>query len=268
MNQISESITSRQNPRIKNLVRLQKHSERIKQQVVVIEGIKEIQKSLLAGYTIESVFFHPQLIDRDSVAKLFRSALPEKIFSVTDDVYKKIAYRENSGGLIVIAEAKGHTIQSLVLPENPLILVIEGLEKPGNLGAIYRTAEAAGIDAVIICNPKTDLYNPNAIRASLGCVFIMPTAMTTSPEAIKWLKDQNIRIYCTSLTATVPYHTVDFTKPSAIVMGTEATGISDVWLEESHAHIIIPMRGKTDSMNVSVSTAVIIFEACRQRNLI
>jgi len=266
MNLINDTITSRQNPKIKNVLSLHKYSERIRQNIILIEGIKEIEKAIKADYKFETVFFNPGLIVPEKITKLFGLQLPKQLIEVNEHVFNKISYRENSGGLIVLAKAKSYEIQSLTLSENPLLLVIEGVEKPGNLGAIYRTAEAAGIDGIILCDSRTDLYNPNAIRASLGCVFTVPTTITTSTDAIEWLKDRGIRIFCTYLKAAVPYHSIDFTKPSAIVMGTETTGISKVWLDTSDTNIIIPMQGTADSMNVSASAAVIIFEACRQRN--
>jgi TrmH family RNA methyltransferase len=146
-----------------------------------------------------------------------------------------------------------------------LILILEGVEKPGNLGAILRTADAAGIDAVIICDPQTDFYNPNVIRSSIGCVFTKQLASATSAETIEWLRQKKVNIYCTYLQASKPYHTIDYTKPSAIVMGTESTGLSEIWVENSNANIIIPMQGKIDSMNVSTAAAVVVFEAKRQR---
>ena len=177
----------------------------------------------------------------------------------------KIAIRENSGGVIAVAEMKVHRLDQIRLSKSPLLLVLESVEKPGNLGAIFRTADAAGIDAVIICDPQTDFYNPNVIRSSLGCVFTKPMASATSEETISWLKKNDIRIYCTYLKASQPYHQIDFTKSSAIVMGNESTGLSQVWVDNADVNIIIPMQGKIDSMNVSTSAAVIVFEACRQR---
>jgi len=265
MNYIVEIITSRQNPKVKNINLLQKHSERQTQNLFVLEGIKEIEKAVKAGYQFDSVFFLPKLIDKIALSLLFNNKWPKQIFEVNADVYEKIAYRENSGGIVALARPNLHTIDLLEITKKPLFLVIESVEKPGNLGAIYRTADAAGIDAIIICDPKTDLYNPNAIRASLGCVFTVPTVLTTSSEAINWLKNQKIEIFCTYLKASVPYHTIDYTHSSAIVMGTEATGISQIWVDAADANIIIPMRGYADSMNVSTSAAVLIFEACRQR---
>jgi TrmH family RNA methyltransferase len=146
-----------------------------------------------------------------------------------------------------------------------LVLILEGVEKPGNLGAVLRTADAAAVDAVIICDPQTDFYNPNVIRSSVGCIFTNQLAAASSEETIEWLRKNNIAIFCTYLKASKSYHLTDFTQPSAIVMGTEATGLSDVWVKNSTANIIIPMLGKIDSMNVSNAAAVVVYEAMRQR---
>jgi TrmH family RNA methyltransferase len=165
----------------------------------------------------------------------------------------------------MVAKQKTHSLDSIRLSANPLVLVLESVEKPGNLGGILRTADAAGLDAVIICDPKTDFYNPNVIRSSVGCIFTNQVATATSEEALSWLKKNNIVPYSTYLKASRPYHTVDYTKPCAIVMGTEATGLSNVWTTEDQNPIIIPMHGRIDSMNVSTAAAVIVFEARRQR---
>jgi RNA methyltransferase, TrmH family len=266
MNLITESITSRNNPKVKNLVQLQKHGERISQNLIVIEGIREIEKALRAGYKGEQLFFNPRLIDISEVSSLFGCLLPGQIYQVSEEVFSKIAYRENSGGLVLLARPKEHSFSQISPGNNPLFLVIEGVEKPGNLGAIFRTADAAGVDAVIICDPRTDLYNPNAIRASLGCVFTVPTVLCNSPEAIAWLGNRRIQVLCTYLNAAVPYHMADYSGPTAIVMGTEATGISDQWVKASDSNLIIPMKGLADSLNVSTSAAIVVFEACRQRN--
>jgi len=261
---VKESITSRQNAKVKHLISLQKSRIRYLERLFVIEGIKEIEKALLSGYRFKEVYFCPQIIPFDSVLKQF-GRLPEcPVYELSRDVYQKIAYRENTEGIVVLAEMPENS-HTLAPNNNPLYLVIEGVEKPGNLGAIYRTADAAGIDAVIICDPKADLYNPNAIRASLGCVFTVPTLITTNAKAIAMLKARDIQVVSTYLKAAIPYHHADFNRPTAIVMGTEATGITQEWVEASDYHIIIPMQGMADSMNVSVSTAVVVFEARRQR---
>ena len=159
-----------------------------------------------------------------------------------------------------------HTLQTLHAGENPLVVVLESVEKPGNLGAVLRSADAAGVDAVIICDPLTDLYNPNLIRSSIGGIFTVQTAAATSQEAIGWLKDRGIKIYTAQLQDSEWYYDTDMTGGTAIVMGTEATGLTDVWREAADAHIKIPMLGKLDSLNVSVSAAILMYEAVRQRN--
>lgn len=256
-------ITSTQNPKVKSLLALEKPRERRKQQLFVIEGSKEIGLALEAGYKIGNIFFCDDIIRPEEVSELFPD--DKLLIPVSKDVFDKIAVRENSGGMIAVAEQKLHSLDQLTLSKNPLVLVLESVEKPGNLGAILRTADASGVDAVIICDPQTDFYNPNVIRSSIGCIFTKQVAAATSEETISWLKKNKIAIYCTYLKASTGYHLMDYTKPSAIVMGTEATGLSDVWIENSDANIIIPMQGKIDSMNVSTAAAVVVFEAKRQR---
>lgn len=256
-------ITSTQNPKIKNLLALEKPRERRKQCLFVIEGKKEIGLALEAGYKIGNLFFCEEIISQEEV-KAFATHNP-LLIPVSKDVFEKIAVREGSGGVIAIAEQKTHRLDQLVLSKNPLLLILEGVEKPGNLGAILRTADAAGVDAVIICDPQTDFYNSNVIRSSVGCVFTKQVASATSDEALTWLSKNKIKIYCTYLKASVPYHEIDFKQPCSIIMGTESTGLSEAWVSKSDANIIIPMQGKIDSMNVSTAAAVVVFEAKRQR---
>ena len=180
-------------------------------------------------------------------------------------MFEKIAYREGSDGLLTLASPKNHTLNDLKLSETPFIIILEAVEKPGNLGAILRTADAAQADAVIICDPATDLYNPNAIRSSVGCLFTVQTAVCSSQDALDFLRYKKIKSFAAELQASQWYQDTDFSVPSAIVMGTEADGLTDFWLTNADARIKIPMRGKIDSLNVSVSTAVLTFEAMRQR---
>lgn len=259
-------ITSTQNPKIKSLLALDKPRERRKQQLFIIEGKREIQWAIEAGYKIGTVFYCEEIIPEKELGDALinqRLAIP-----VTKEVFDKIAIRENSGGVIAVAEMRAHSINQIKLSKTPLILILESVEKPGNLGALLRTADAAAIDAVISCDPQTDFYNPNVIRSSVGCVFTKQIASATSEETIAWLKKNGISIFCTYLKASKPYHEVDYTNSCAIVMGTEATGLSDLWVANSNANIIIPMLGKIDSMNVSTSAAVVVFEAIRQRKFI
>ncbi len=256
-------ITSTQNPKVKSLLALEKPRERRKQQLFLVEGKKEIGLALQAGYTIGNLFYCVDLVPETDLAALGVSN--KFLVPVTQEVFDKIAVREGSGGVIAVAQMKPNRLDDLVVGKDPLVVVLESVEKPGNLGAILRTSDAAGVDAVIVCDPQTDFYNPNVVRSSLGCVFTQRIASATSDEAIAWLKHRGIRIYCTYLKASRPYHEVDFRGPSAIVMGTEATGLSDAWVKQSDANIIIPMQGTIDSMNVSTATAVVVFEARRQR---
>lgn len=257
-------ITSVQNPKIKNIQALEKSRERKDQHLFTFEGIKELSLALRGGYTIKSIFFCPEIITAEEVVAMGNKE--HLLIPVQRNVFEKVAYRESTGGIIAVAEQRPHSLQALKLSANPLILVVEGVEKPGNLGALLRTADAANIDAVVICDPQTDFYNPNVIRASLGCVFTRQLASATSAETIDWLRHHGIRICCTYLRASKPYYETDFTQPTAIVMGTEATGLSETWTNQSDANIIIPMQGSIDSMNVSTAAAVVVFEAKRQRN--
>jgi TrmH family RNA methyltransferase len=259
-------ITSTQNPKVKSLLSLEKPRERRKQQQFIIEGKKEIELAIAAGYTIGNLFFCDEIISADEIPVSLKQE--KLLIPVSKEVFEKLAVREGTGGMIAVANMKVHRLDDIQLKKNPLVLILEGVEKPGNLGAILRTADAAGVDAVIICDPNTDFYNPNVIRSSLGCVFTQQIAATDSVTLIDWLKEKGFTIYSTYLQASVPYHTVDYTKATAIVMGTEATGITDVWVKASDKNIIIPMAGKIDSMNVSTATAVVVFEAKRQRNFI
>lgn len=263
MIRLKEHLTSAKNPGIKNLIALQKPRERRNQGVFVIEGMKEIEKAHTAGYEFLSIYFCPEKIRISEIEKFAQNTL--EVFPITAGLFEKVTYRGNTGGIIVIARPKQHGIESLFLKENPLLIILESVEKPGNLGAILRTADAAGVDAVIVCDQQTDIYNPNVIRSSIGCLFTVPLFTGTSNELIKLLENNNINIYCTALTASLPYHKINFTGPSAIVLGAESTGLSRQWLDISTQNIIIPMAGIADSLNVSTSAAIVIFEAKRQR---
>jgi TrmH family RNA methyltransferase len=256
-------LSSTSNPKIKFLLSLEKPRERRKQQLFIIEGRKEIMRALEAGYKIGNIFYCiDQLSEKDLGPELVKDKL---VIPVTQEVFDKIAIRENSGGIVAVAEMKTHNLAEVKTSGTPLYLILESVEKPGNLGAILRTADAAGVDAVIICDPQTDVYNPNVIRSSIGCLFTQNVAVATSAETIAWLQKHGFAIWCTYLPASKPYFEVDFRKPGAIVMGTEATGLSAEWIKVASSNIIIPMLGKADSMNVSTSAAVVVFEARRQR---
>ena len=254
-------ITSKSNPKIKNVVKLQKSSERREQNRIIIEGRREIERAVACGFVVDTLFICTDIL-KESV-----NIAANYVEEVTLEVFEKIAYREGSDGLLAVAIPKYADLKSFKPKKNPLIIVLETVEKPGNLGAIMRTADAAGVDAVIIADPRTDLYNPNAIRASIGTIFSVPLFACSSEECINWLRENNIKIYCTYLKAYIDYLEADFKQGSAIVMGTEATGISDIWVDAADQNLIIPMNGIADSLNVSVTTAIVVFEAIRQRRV-
>ncbi len=266
-----KNITSFQNPLIKQIVLLQEKSrERRKTELFVIEGQREISLAIKGGYLLKNLLFCPEIISEEEIFILKETANSEAEFiEIASDIYEKLAYRSSTEGVLAIAHAKNLNISNLK-PEskNPLILVAEAPEKPGNIGAILRTADAAKVDAVIIANPKTDMFNPNIIRSSVGCLFTNNVATGSTSEIISYLKEKNINIYCAALQASVKYDSIDFKKATAIVVGTEATGLSEEWLQNSTQNIIIPMQGEIDSMNVSVAAGILIFEAKRQRNFL
>ncbi|NJK85538.1 MAG: RNA methyltransferase [Bacteroidales bacterium] len=260
-----EIITSLQNNRIKQVVRLQKHNERMKQNLFVIEGAREISMALKYGYVVQSLFMCPSLPGfYDKILKNLPSTI--QLIEVTPAVFDKMAYREQSDGLLALAVPHKIELEDVQVNTNPLIIVLETVEKPGNLGAILRTADAASATAVLICDPKTDIYNPNVIRSSLGCIFSNQVVTCTSEQALSFFKKQGIATFAACLQTNTHYHHADLSIPMALVMGTEATGLSDFWLNNSTHRIKIPMLGTVDSLNVSASTAIILFEALRQRN--
>lgn len=261
-----EPISSLQNTRIKNIQKLtSKSRERKEQQLFVTEGARELSLALAGKYAVDSVFVCPGLFEKTDYPEVLKGIESQIIYEVTEPVFRKIAYREGSDGLIALLKPQDHSLEALKLPDNPFIIIVESVEKPGNLGAILRTADAAHADAVIICDPLTDIYNPNVIRSSVGCLFTVPVGVSTNEETLRFLKANGIRSFAAELTAASWYHEADFTAASAIVMGTEADGLTDFWLHNADARIKIPMRGAIDSLNVSVSTAILTFEAMRQR---
>ena len=290
---MAEVITSPSNPKIKRLLALQqKSSARREAGLFVVEGQRELQHCIDAGFEIDTVFICPALhgsqpletsfgphrcaslavppltmprVARFPEAASASAAGQTKVFEVSEEVYAKISYREGTEGIIAEVRTPERRLEDLVLPERPLVVVLESVEKPGNLGAVLRSADAAGADAVLICDPLTDLWNPNLIRASIGAVFTVPCLSCGSAEAIAFLKARGIRILTAQLQDSSLYYDCDMTVGTALVMGTESTGLTDVWREAADAHIRIPMLGRLDSLNVSVSAAILLFEAVRQR---
>lgn len=260
-----KQITSVQNPFIKALVVLQEKVKARKQTgTFLIEGIREISLAIKGKYEIETVLLCTEMVSESDL----NSWLPATTIriEISIEVYQKLAYRETTEGVLAVAKTKKLQLSDLKLSNNPLILVAEAPEKPGNIGALLRTADAAHLDAVIIANPTSDLYSPNIVRSSVGALFTNQIATGTTAAIIAFLKAKKINIYCATLQNSTAYHAQNFTKPTALVVGTEATGLSDEWRKEATQNIIIPMQGEIDSMNVSVAAAVLIFEAKRQRD--
>lgn len=262
---MTKVIASVQNPLIKNIVVLrEKARERRTQGLFVAEGLRETAMALGAGYRIEALLYDPAHTDEGDVAA-FAALAPDALISVSSTVFEKIAYRAGVPNVVAVLHTRGLPLENIALSDAPLILVLESVEKPGNLGAVLRTADAAGADAVILCDPLTDWYNPNVIRTSLGAVFTVPVAAVDSAAVAVWLRQNNLRILSTHLEAARSCYDTDLTRGLALVMGAEATGISRFWIEAADERIIIPMQGRVDSLNVSASAAVLLFEARRQR---
>ncbi|HTG65048.1 MAG TPA: RNA methyltransferase [Flavobacterium sp.] len=258
-----KQITSIQNPFIKSLVLLQEKAKNRRQTgTFLIEGVREISLAVKGNYEIETVLFYPEICSEIEAKRLAKSA---ELIEINKDVFQKLSYRETTEGVLAVAKSKSLQLSDLKLSATPLILVAEAPEKPGNIGALLRTADAANLDAVIIANPKSDLYNPNIVRSSVGCLFTNQIATASTTEIISFLKEKNINFYCATLQNSTSYHTQDYTKPTALVVGTEATGLTQEWRDAATQNIIIPMQGEIDSMNVSVAAAILIFEAKRQR---
>ena len=255
---MSTLISSPQNLKIKDLIVLETESrERKARGLFVVEGRREFERALAAGFEAVTVF-----VREGEDASLADGA----DFLVTDRVYERIAMRSGTEGIVAIFKMIESRLDGLTLSPAPLILVLERVEKPGNLGAVLRSADAAGVDAVLVCDPLTDLYNPNLIRASLGAVFTVPVVNCTSEEAQAFLSAHGIAILTAQLQDSELYYQTDMTRPVALVFGAEDKGLSDSWREKADAHIRIPMAGMMDSLNVSVSAAILAFEAVRQRN--
>lgn len=256
-----EVITSAQNPKIKFLLELQQKSqERRKSGLFVVEGRREIERCINNGYLVDTLFWCPEIFGEEEPR-----ADGARIFQVSPDIYNKVAYRGGTEGVIAEVVARQLTLEDIKLQKRALVVVMESVEKPGNVGAVLRSADAANADAVIVCDPLTDLYNPNLIRASVGAFFSVPCVTCTSEQCISWLKANGIQILTAQLQDSCYYYEADMARSTAIVMGTEATGLTDKWRKAADSHIRIPMLGCGDSLNVSVSAAILMFEAVRQR---
>ncbi|MBT8320578.1 MAG: RNA methyltransferase [Eudoraea sp.] len=266
---LGKHISSLQNPLVRQILQLkEKKRGRDKTGLFVLEGQRELQLALKGGYEITKVFYCTDIISSEELTLLFPKEDDEtEGIELSREVYKRVAYREKTEGVLAIAKAKFHKLEDLQFHrKDPLILIAQSPEKPGNLGALLRTADAAKLDAVILADPRSDLYNPNIIRSSVGCLFTVNIGVGSSEEVFQFLKDRDIKLYSAALSASQVYSELDYKEAVAIAVGTEATGLTEQWIAQSDANVIIPMKGQIDSMNLSVSAAILIFEALRQRN--
>lgn len=263
-----ERITSLQNPRVKQLVRLRDRRERDELGLFLIEGYRETRRALEAGVKPKEFYFAADWFLGENEPALLEQARQAgaQLFELSKEAFAKCSYRDRPDGLLAVAPQWRRSLAELELSPQPFLLVVEAIEKPGNLGTILRSADAAGVDGVIVCDPVTDIFNPNVVRSSTGVLFSVPLVVADSTAVLTFLRERGIRVVATTPAAEKLYTQVDLRGPMAIVMGSEQYGLSDYWLKESNLLVRIPMAGQADSLNVAMATIITLFEAVRQRN--
>lgn len=264
----SEKITSLQNPRVKQLVRLRERRDRDEAGLFLVEGYREIRRAMEKGLPFKEVYFSPAWFLGENEPALLEQARAAgaQLFELSKEAFAKVAYRERPDGLLGLAPQWKRTLADLTLGPAPFLLVCESIEKPGNLGTILRSADAAGCDAVIVCDPVTDIFNPNVVRASTGVLFSVPVVVAESTEVHAWLKARGIRTAATTPHTDNLYTKTDLRGPLAVVMGSEQYGLSEFWMKGADILVRIPMAGQADSLNVAMATIITLFEAVRQRS--
>lgn len=264
-------ITSLQNPRVKQAVKLRDRSGRDEQRRIIIDGRREIERALAAGVQFTELFIEADVLPPEVERKLASVARQcgADVLDVSPVVMQKLAFGERHEGVVAIARPPAADLaqfgSKIETAQQPLIAVLEGVEKPGNLGAVLRTADAAGVTGLIVASPRTDLFNPNAIRASLGAIFTLPIAAASAAECLTWLRERQLTMFAARVDGAASYTAADFRPPCAIILGSEAAGLSKLWHVGDVQAIQLPMLGKVDSLNVSVTAAVLFYEALRQR---
>lgn len=262
-----ERITSAANPRVKAALRLRERRERDRSGLTLIDGVRETARALAAGAALREAFVSSHAAGDSELTELMAALEGAGVarWELGPEAFARLAYGDRQDSVIAVAQIPAHGLAELALPPEPLLAVIEGVEKPGNLGAILRTADGAGLDAVIVADSGTDLFNPNVIRASLGTIFSVPVAVASSGEVLAWLRDKHVRIVAARVQASVDYTAADYRDAVAIALGSEARGLSDAWAELADTSVHVPMLGAADSLNVSATAAVLFYEALRQR---
>lgn len=262
-------ITSTKNPKVIDAVKLTERRHRDQTGLMPIEGVKELTLALRGGIIIERLFYCEGLFKASEERSILKAAKEKgaELVPVSTHVFQKMVYREDSFGLLAVARQPSRNLSDIPLGKPPFLVVVEGVEKPGNLGAILRSADAAGVDGVIVCGRSTDIYNPNAVRASLGTIFTVPVVKAEVSEIISWLKERGIKTVATTPHMEVEYFDADLKGPCAIVMGSEHEGLSDTWLKSADLLIRIPMKGEADSLNLATATTILLYEVVRQRRM-
>ncbi len=265
----AEKISSLQNPRIKQLVKLRDRRPRDEAGVFLVEGYREIRRALEKRVALQELYFAPEWFLGENEPALIAEAKAAgaQLFELSKEAFAKVAYRERPDGLLAVAPQWRRSLSDLVLGPAPFLLVVEAIEKPGNLGTILRSADAAGCDGVIVCDPVTDIFNPNVVRASTGVLFSVSLVVEESTRVEHWLRERGIRTVATTPAADKIYSDVDLRGPLAVVMGSEQYGLSDFWLKQANVPVRIPMAGQADSLNVAMATIITLFEAVRQRSI-
>jgi TrmH family RNA methyltransferase len=263
-----EKITSMQNPRLKRLVRLRERRARDEEKAFLVEGYREVRRALERKVALDELYFSRDWFLGENEAALLSAAeaAGARLFELSKEAFAKVAYRERPDGILAVAPQWRRGLAGLSLPAEPFVLVVEAIEKPGNLGTILRSADAAGCHAVIVCDPVTDLFNPNVVRASTGVLFSVPCVVEEGPAVLSWLRARGIRIVATSPAAGKLYTDCDLTGPLAVIMGSEQYGLSEFWLSNADLPVRIPMAGQADSLNVAMAALITLFEAVRQRS--
>lgn len=262
----SEKITSLQNPRIKEAVRLRDRRARDETGLFLIEGYRELKRAVDAGRKIESIFYCPELFLGENERALLDASGAELLLC-SHEAFAKVSYRDRPDGLLGLALQQHLRLTDLRLPKNPFLVIAESIEKPGNLGTILRSCDAAGVDAVIVCDRTTDIHNPNVVRSSVGTLFTLPVIEAGSVETLAFLKEKNIHIAAATPDAKLEYTQADFSIPIAIAVGTEQLGLSAAWMSRADCQVRIPMHGVADSLNVASATTLLLYEVVRQRSL-
>ncbi|MDA3800054.1 MAG: RNA methyltransferase [Kiritimatiellae bacterium] len=263
-------ITSFSNSRLKEVNKLRKRRHRDQAGLMIIEGYRELSRAMDAKIMIHELYYCPELFQQQEMDEIIDKCEQNRVqlFKCDKAIFEKISYRDTPDGLLALAPQISTAIDILdQLKENALIVVAEAIEKPGNLGTILRSADGAGVDAVIICDKCTDINNPNVIRASTGTIFSVPVIETSTEKTVKWLHENKFTVVATTPHTDKIYTDIDMTGPTAIVVGTEKDGLSDKWLNQNNAEVKIPMHGIADSLNVSTATTILLYEALRQRSM-